>query len=294
LEKKARIGLFSPAGPHKPREAAEALEKLRGLGARFHPLPARGKGPLKYLAGPDRLRLEDVEANAGLSGPGALMATRGGYGSMRLLEALDRGPRKFSEAAIVGSSDVTALHLFRLAKENIGGWHSPNLVHYAKTGADLNSFRGLFGGKKREWVFSGSDVLAFEKVEGRLLGGNLTVFSHLCGTRFCPDARDSILLLEDVNERPYAIDRYLTSLILRGVFRRAAAVVFGEFVGCGKKDELDRVLGDFSERVGIPVLKNAPFGHGLLSEPWFYGEKGTLRKDGDAFKLSFSGGRTTR
>jgi muramoyltetrapeptide carboxypeptidase len=288
LTKEDRIGLFSPGGFASPKLIKEGARVLKSLG--FEVIPsevtfapdARASGPIgsfDYLSASDTVRLDEIRSL--MKGPfDALLAVRGGHGSLRILPRLDPLWSGFPEKPILGFSDVTALHLARLAKTGIGGWHAPNLLYYAKSNfKNYNDY--ILGERKREWFFSPGKVVRPGEAQGPVLGGNLTLFASLYGTEYCPDSKGKILLLEDVGEKPYSIDRLLNTLSLRGAFRGALAVIFGKFIRCGFPRIVRDIAKDFFSSFEIPVLINAPFGHGIENIPWFYGELAELRIDKD-------------
>jgi muramoyltetrapeptide carboxypeptidase len=206
----------------------------------------------------------------------ALLAVRGGHGSLRLLPLLEPLWKSFpAHKPIIGFSDVTALHLARLSAAGAGGWHGPNLLYYTRKN-HKNYLEFLRGLKPREWLFGKGEVLVPGDTAGPVMGGNLTIFAHVYGTGYSPPSKGRILLLEDVGEKPYAIDRLLTTLLLRGAFEGALGVVLGSFASCGNPGELRDLILHFFQSFKIPVLINAPFGHGIENRPWFYGERGVL------------------
>jgi muramoyltetrapeptide carboxypeptidase len=179
-----------------------------------------------------------------------------------------------------------------LASTGIGGWHAPNLTTFGRFGLNKarEAFSRLFGENNRPWVFPKEAVLRPGKAQGPLLGGNLTIFANLYGSRYCPSTEGSILLFEDVNEQPYSVDRLLTGLFLRGAFQGVEAVVFGSFENSGEDGLVLEVLSDFAKYFSVPVLSAAPFGHGEDNSPWFYGEMASIAAEPSGAVLKFSAG----
>jgi muramoyltetrapeptide carboxypeptidase len=225
-------------------------------------------------------------------GVSELLAVRGGFGAMRMLRHLSPFWHVFPHnKPVIGFSDVTALHLARLSATGAGGWHAPNLTAFARLSPSeatraLNVMRGE---DPRPWPFGEGEVLVPGEAQGPLVGGNLTVFACLWGSPHCPDTEGAVVLLEDVNEQPYAVDRLLTSLSLRNAFRRASALVFGDFVGCGDQAEIRAILSECARAAGVPAVMDAPFGHGDRCAPWWYGERGRLSAGPGGGKLEFPG-----
>ncbi|MDR1313975.1 MAG: LD-carboxypeptidase, partial [Deltaproteobacteria bacterium] len=245
-----------------------------------------------YLAGADETRLMGLLEMMDNPGISELLAVRGGFGAMRLLRDLAPFWHVFPRnKPIVGFSDVTALHLARLRATGTGGWHAPNLTTFARISPEeaLRAAAVLKGEDARPWEFPEGDVLVRGDAGGVLTGGNLTVFACLWGSQFCPETEGAIVLLEDVNEHPYEIDRLLTSLALRRAFKGARAIVFGEFSNCGDPAEIRAILSECARSAGVPAVAGAPFGHGERCAPWFYGERGRLACGPSGASLEFTG-----
>ena len=289
-DKSAKLALFSPSGPKDQEESEAGLKMLKALGASAGPPPPE-TAFRPYLSGPDsarlRLFLEGMEDEAA----SALLAVRGGYGAMRLLPALRTLWDSFPPKPLIGFSDITALHLARLALSGRGGWHAPNLCTLGRLGLEKSreAFSAIFGGKRSPWAFPKDSVHNPGSAGGSLSGGNLTLFSQLYCTPYFPESNGAVLLFEDVNEKPYVIDRMLLGLTLRGAFKGAKAVVFGSFEGSSDPFLVQTVLADFAAGVDFPVLSGAPFGHGAENEPWFYGEAAEITSSADGAVLSFKG-----
>ncbi|MDR1166367.1 MAG: LD-carboxypeptidase [Deltaproteobacteria bacterium] len=288
LPREARLGLFAPAGPTQSVQRQEGATIVRDWGFSLE-LPPEEEPARGYLASPDRDRLERLLDLMGENKTDALWATRGGYGSMRLLPALQGLWKDFPPKPIIGFSDITALHLARYNATGIGGWHASNLNTLGRLGwaRGRKDWDPLLGKAVSPWLFEPDAVLRQGRAEGPLLGGNLTLFACLYGTRYCPDVKGAILLLEDLDEAPYRLDRLLTGLSLRGAFDGLAAVVFGEFFNCGDKSLVREILSEFADARDYPVAREAPFGHGFVNSPWFYGEKGVLEAEDSGGRLCF-------
>jgi muramoyltetrapeptide carboxypeptidase len=124
--------------------------------------------------------------------------------------------------------------------------------------------------------------------EGPLLGGNLSVLTRLLGTPFLAPLEGAILLLEDVGERPYRLDRMWTHLALAGVFRRVRGIVLGEFTGCEEKEadySSADVLRELAAATGLPCAAGFPIGHGAENQPVPLGVR--VRLDAGSRRLTF-------
>ena len=221
-----------------------------------------------YLAGRDHERAADLQLPAGESIPPALWAcVRGGWGSARLLEA----PLAQPPGWLLGFSDVTSLLLDRVARGQGGGIHGPMLTTLAAEPAwSQERLRALLFGEPLE-ALQGEGWRA-GIAEGPLLVANLTVATHLLGTPHLPSLRGAILILEDVGEAPYRIERMLTHWRLSGALRQLAGLGFGSFEGCEEADSrageaashrfsVEQVLRERSLDLELPVVAHLPVGH---------------------------------
>jgi muramoyltetrapeptide carboxypeptidase len=201
---------------------------------------------------------------------------------MRLLGSLTLSTPKH----LVGFSDITALHLTAQAK----GWcslHAPVLTQLGKQPADVveRLFACLEGASVAP--LRGTRTVVPGVVEGPLLGGNLSVLTRLIGTPYLPSIEGCVLLLEDVGERPYRLDRMWTHLVLAGLLRGVKGVVFGEFTGCDEKGgsaTSAEVLDELAQVLGVPCAAGFVIGHGEVNQPVTLGA--TVRLDATTQTLS--------
>jgi muramoyltetrapeptide carboxypeptidase len=227
-----------------------------------------------FLAGDDAQRgaafaaaLRDPEARA-------VFCARGGYGATRLLPGIPWDELERAPKWVIGFSDVTALHACA-ARAGVRSVHAPNVTGLSRgvSASDrLALMRALEGGELGAW--EGLRVLVAGEARGPIVGGNLAVLAALVGTPFLHVPRGAVLALEDVTERPYRIDRMLTSLRLAGVLERVAAIVCGEFTSCDPGPDgvtVDEVLARNLSPLGVPVVCGAPFGHGAINRAFVHG-----------------------
>ncbi len=256
-------------------EAGMAVLRQWGLQLQGDPRDL-GERRWGYLAGRDAERAADLRpARDGAQAPGLLACVRGGWGSARLLEH----PLSVAEGWLLGFSDVTSLLWHRLASGRGGAIHGPLLTTLsAEPSWSRERLRALLFGEPLE------DLQAEPWVggvaEGPLLAANLTVATHLLGTPHLPTLDGAILILEDVGEAPYRIERMLTHWRLCGALQRLGGIGFGSFEGCddpreeGESGEgvsdpvrfgLEEVLRERTADLGIPVLAGLPVGHGPVN-----------------------------
>jgi muramoyltetrapeptide carboxypeptidase len=234
-----------------------------------------------YLAGSDERRLNELAAYLAAPEIRALIAVRGGYGLSRIVHRIDGSSLRENPRWIVGFSDVTALHVeaVRLGVASVHGpmvaalgradyWTRTHLISTLE--APLAPFR-----------LPGLRMLHPGTAEGPLAGGNLTML-HACATAgrlALPPG--CILLLEDVTERPYRLDRMVTTLLVGGHLARVSGVLLGDFTDCGPGPDgvtAEEVLRERLGVLGVPVLAGAPVGHGARNLPVVLGRR--LRLDG--------------
>lgn len=272
------VALVAPASANFLQaeiEAAQALVEALGLKPRPGAHLASRYG---YLAGRDRERAADV--NAAFADPEvrALLAVRGGWGCARLLPLLDYAAIARQPKILLGYSDVTALLLALHARTGLVTFHGPiALSAWTPFTASL-ARRLLFDAEAPEYRNNVQDdgrlvprqyrtrTLTPGTARGRLLGGNLTVLSHLVGSPYLPDWRGALLFLEDIHEDIYRVDRMLTHLRLAGILESVAGVVFGTCSECEPGQgygslTLEEVLDDHIASLGVPAFSGAMIGH---------------------------------
>jgi len=279
-----RVAVVAPAGPFD-RESFEA--GLEVLAARYRPAFDEGLfARTRYLAGDDGRRLTELARALGDDSIRAVFAARGGYGSMRLLSGLRVAG--LAPKLVIGFSDVTAIHLALQA----AGWvsvHGPVVTELARQPAWAidRLFHLLESPDTPAPALEGATVNG-GVVEGPLVGGNLSLLTRLLGTRHLPVLDGAVLLLEDVGERPYRLDRMWTHLALAGILDRVAGIALGEFTGCEEPDEdyggAD-VLAALVAETELPCIRGLPIGHGTVNVPVPLG--GRVRLDGRAGRLAF-------
>jgi muramoyltetrapeptide carboxypeptidase len=240
----------------------------------------------RYLAGEDPRRLEELSRALLDREARAIFCARGGYGSARLLPDLPLADAAFS--AFVGFSDVTSLHgaLQALGRVSI---HGPVLTQLGKQPPEVREalFR-LLESSEAPPPLTGSATYVPGMAEGHLVGGNLSVLSRLIGTSYMPPLDGAVLLLEDVTERPYRLDRMWTHLRLAGVFSRVRGIVLGDFTACEERNggySSADVLRDLAREAGLPCAAGFPIGHGELNYPVPLGTQ--VRLEADAARLTF-------
>jgi muramoyltetrapeptide carboxypeptidase len=278
LESGDLIGIISPASsPDKLEKIENGVKYLEKLGYRVKIGENVGKVH-GYLAGTDDERLSDLHSMFKDKNVKAIFSIRGGYGSGRLLDKIDYGLIKKNPKIFVGYSDITSLQMAILKKTGLITFAGPMLATDFSSAvnefAEENFWSVITSSKKigklhnpREEKFY---ALNSGRGEGPILGGNLAVLGSLMGTDYLPNLKNSILLLEDIGETPYRIDRLLNHLKLAKVFELVKGVILGRFVDCYEKDKsketikLNEVIEHYFSGLKIPVLYS--FSHGHIKE----------------------------
>lgn len=271
------IAVIAPAGPVDPGEMRPGLEHLDRLGYRVLPAPHLYDRKA-YLAGEDRARLDDLHAAFRDPRVNAVICARGGYGIHRLLPGIRYPIFRKNPKILAGYSDITALILSVYRKTGLVTFHGPMLRECAgKSTANLDGLIRVISSKRPFGVdLRGSDVLRKGRAEGTLIGGNLSLISHLVGTGYLPNLRGAILFLEDVGEPLYRIDRMLNHLRLCGYLKKVSGIVAGRFEDSGDPSAIRDLLLEAVSGLRIPVVHGAPFGHGPENQPLPVGIHATL------------------
>ncbi len=297
------IAFVAPASGLDRERMALARERLEARGYRVVE-----SGDLYvsegYLAGSDERRAEELMNAFRDPQVAAIFAGNGGYGTMRLLERLDYAFIRAHPKLVVGFSDLTALHAALNRRAGLVTLHGPTAMSGLGRGEGMDPVaeRWFFHAVERPagvpWVIDAAEAASAPaetalpavgtaaeaeappappgswgrgRARGRLVGGNLSLISALEGTPFAVDLRDAILLIEDVREAPYRIDRMLRQLQLAGKLVGLRGAVLGQFTrNYDREDEaprddprwtVDGVLRQYFADAGIPVLVSFPIGH---------------------------------
>lgn len=267
-----RVALVAPAGPVSEKRIAAALERCAALG--LEPvIGAAARQRTGYFAGPDSSRAADVQWAISDESIDAVWALRGGYGAMRLLPRLDLSPLQARLRAVIGFSDITALHL-ALVERGLVSFHGPHPGESVPAATDECFRRVLFDGAPAGVLPLPEDgeapvTLVGGVAEGPLVGGNLALVAASCGTPAALHAEGRIVFLEDVGEPGYRIDRMLTQLRMAGALDGAVGLALGKFTEVPPYAD-DRpvveIVGELAEELAIPAVIGLPIGH--VADNW--------------------------
>jgi muramoyltetrapeptide carboxypeptidase len=267
----ARVALIAPAGPLRtPDELTASVAHAASLG--WEPLPAQHVHKRDgYLAGTDRERTHDLNAALQDNRIDGIWCVRGGYGAMRILADVDYDAMRRHPKALIGYSDITALHAAFAERSGVITYHGPTaraeLTPFARRSLETAVVtQGDSCGAAPE-----ARTLRTGRASGRVVGGNLALLAALAGTPYAPRYDDAILVIEDVGEPNYRIDRMLRQLALSGALARVAGIAFGQFTeGSDPHDAasraLDAVLREAADIAGVPTIAGIPLGH--VADQW--------------------------
>lgn len=283
--------MIAPSGPLDADAFARGLAVLRdelGLEVRMRPDIHARRG---YLAGDDARRAEEWREAAADAEARAVFCARGGYGAMRILDRVDPAPMLDPPRWLVGYSDTTALHA-ALNRAGLVTVHGPSVQQLSvlPTGAKDHLRALLFGRAAAEPArrglpgpgegVLGTAVIRPGRASGALLGGSLTLLAHLCGTRWLPSLAGAVLFIEDVDEKPYRLDRYLTQLRLAGALDGLRGVCVGQLTRCDDDARPDRagadVVRELVRDLGVPAIEGVAAGHERMNLALPLGARATL------------------
>ncbi len=289
------IAVVAPSSPALTLETYEAISRtLSALGFNVV-FGAHAKESLGFLAGPDKHRLQDINEAFRSPSVKAVVCIRGGYGTGRILSAIDFAALQTHPKIIIGCSDITALLCGIATEAGLVCFHGPtaqslsdakcpaftaqSLLRVITDATSIGTSLLVGAGDSTSSI----DVVTPGDVSGPLVGGNLVTLISLIGTRYMPSFDESILFLEDVGETPFRIDRYLTHLLSLGLLDKVRGFALGTFERCSYRPEeahlkqsLRDVVIDRLAPLGKPILLGLPFGHTPLNATLPIGVQATL------------------
>ena len=276
LKKGDVIGIISPASfPTDVSKIHKGVEYLEKIGYRVEVGENVGQEQ-GYLAGTDEQRISDIHAMFANKRVKAIMCLRGGYGSGRLLDRIDYSLIRKNPKIFVGYSDITSLQMAFLQKAGLVTFAGPMIaVDFCRDEVDEFTeeffWRMITSNRKIGKIINPESEPFYSLTKGRgigrLIGGNLALFTSLLGTPYFPKTKDYILIFEDIGEPPYRIDRMLNQLKLSNVLTKAKGVILGRFVDCYETDEskktltLNQVIENYFGKLKLPVIYNIKHGH---------------------------------
>ncbi|HET7385795.1 MAG TPA: DUF4031 domain-containing protein [Nocardioidaceae bacterium] len=279
------VAVVAPAGPVGESQFEDGLDVLRSWGLQVRTAVGDVHPELGYLAGTDDQRARELTRAWCDPDVRAVFCGRGGYGSQRMVDLLDAvalaeaGPK-----LLVGFSDITALHQWFGLRLGLATVHGPVVTSLAADAESADHLRALLfhGGPVR---LAGGAPLVPGSADGVLSGGNLALLASSIGTAEAETARGTIVVLEDVAEDVYRVDRMLTQLLRSGWLAGVRGVVLGDFSDCAPAELVRPMLLDRLAALGVPVLMDAPIGHAPRNLAFCYGVPAHLDADAGTLEL---------
>ncbi|HEY7592544.1 MAG TPA: LD-carboxypeptidase [Actinophytocola sp.] len=290
LEPGDMVAIVAPSGPPPPELVDSSVAVLQDWGLRVrvgkHVLDRHPDLP--YLAGQDAHRAADLQDAWCDPDIAAVISARGGYGAMRMADLLDwdamaqAGPKVFT-----GSSDITALHAAIGERLDVVTVFSAITAGPSFDQTAQKYLRATLFEPESMLELTGPAVATMNhgSATGLLVGGNLSLLSSCVGAAG-PAPDGSIVLLEDVNEEPYQLDRMLTQLLRAGWFTGVAGIALGSWSGCGEPSDVYAVMADLLGGLGIPMVWELGFGHVPAQLTIPLGVEATLDADAGTLTLA--------
>ncbi|MDQ0270521.1 muramoyltetrapeptide carboxypeptidase [Cytobacillus purgationiresistens] len=270
LKKGDTVGIIAPASPPNQENLQRSFAFLEELGLNIK-MGEHVYDQYGYLAGSNGNRLKDIHNMFQDQEVKAIICAGGGYGTARIASDIDYSIIAENPKIFWGYSDITFLHTAFHQKTGLVTFHGPMLASdLGKIDAHSYSkqyMNQLFEPKRLEYTgdLSELEVMVPGKAKGKIVGGNLSLLVSTLGTEFEVDTEDKLVLIEDINEEPRAVDRMLNQLYMAGKLDAAAGFVIGDFNNCIPDREqslsLDEVLDHYIGKANKPAVKGFEIGH---------------------------------
>lgn len=268
------IGLAAPASPvDKPEKVDASVRKLEEFGFRVK-VGRSCREKYGYLSGPDEVRAEDINSMFDDREVDGIMCLRGGYGTPRILDRLDYDIIRRNPKVFVGYSDITAIHIAINQLCGLATVHGPmpssDMLEDFDEFSKCSFFRTVMCneplGELKNPPETDITSLVGGKSRGVVVGGNLSLIAATIGTPYEINTRGKLLLLEEVDEEPYSIDRMLTQLRLSGKLDDCCGIILGDWRNCDAKDPersltLEEIFENDIKPLGKPIISNFKAGH---------------------------------
>ncbi len=266
-----KIAIVSPAGAARPKDVYSAVTVLQSLG--WEPYVAEyALGRYGTYSGTDAQRLSDLKEAILDPDTKAIICTRGGYGAVHLLDSLASLPLRSNAKWIVGFSDISALHAL-MSSHGIASIHGPMAKHISAENGDNDECRALaalLSGDSIEYNIPAHELNRCGSVTATLAGGNMAVLTQLIDTPYDMLRPGTVLLIEDIGEPVYKIERMLYQLRMNGVLGRLSGLIVGEFTDYKPDDNypsMEAMIAEMVKDFDYPVAFGVPVGHGDRNLP---------------------------
>jgi muramoyltetrapeptide carboxypeptidase len=269
LKKGDTIGITCPAGYMAKEKAQTCIDTLQQWGFEVMAGKTLGSSSANYFSGTDEERLNELQAMLDDDSIKAILCGRGGYGVSRIIDQLDFSRFRKKPKWVIGYSDITVLHAHIYSNFKIASIHSPMAAAF-NNGEYKNeyiaSLHKAIIGKKANYKCAAHPYNKQGTATGELIGGNLSLLTHLVGTPSDIKTKNRILFIEDIGELIYSTDRMLYQLKRSGKLDGLAGLIIGGFTDVRDTDRpfgkpIDGVINDVVKEYGYPVCFNFPVSH---------------------------------
>ncbi len=261
----AKIAIISPARRAQQPHVTEAMKVLEAQGWKPYLTP-HAMGENGTFSGSPEQRFADFSQAWLDDSTQAIICTRGGYGAVHLLDQIDALALRSKPKWLVGFSDISALHAL-LSNQGIASVHGPMTKHISVNNGNNDDFRALVSiltGRGADYTFDSHPLNRHGSATGPLCGGNLSVIADLIATPYDAIHPGSILLIEDIAEPVYKIERILYQLRMSGVFDKIAGLIVGEFTDYRpdvNHKSMESMIAKVVEGYDFPVAYGITVGH---------------------------------
>lgn len=295
LKKRDRIGIVSPAKAISPSEVKAAVRVLQRWG--LVPVFGRHLYSVKnQFAGTDAERAEDIQEFLNDNSIKAILSSRGGYGSARIIDELDFSNFMKFPKWFIGYSDITVFHNHIHTHFNIETLHAVMPINFPLDFSENNAVKSLkdaLFGKLTTYKFSDEcKVLREGNAEGLLVGGNLSMLYSLSGTNSDIDTKGKILFIEDLDEYLYHIDRMMMNLKKSGKLKDLNGLIVGGMTDMNDNaipfgSSAEEIIWDAVKDYNFPVITDFPAGHQEENRALFFGANIQINAKEGEFELRF-------
>ncbi len=294
LKEGDKIGLVSPAGRIEAKQVRAAVRVLQRWGLK----PVFGRHIFSkdfQFAGSDKVRASDIQEFLDDKSIKAILATRGGYGSARIINQLDFSELLMHPKWFIGYSDVTVFHNHlhtHFSLESLHATMPKNFPEDATENSSVESLRKALFGELTAYSFSSCKVWRAGEAEGSIVGGNLSILNSLAGTSSDIDTQGKILFIEDIQEYLYHTDRMMQNLKLSGKLNNLKGLIVGGMTDMQDNDDpfgktAEEIIWDAVKEYEYPVVMNFPAGHQEPNLALYLGRNTHLFADSEHIVLKF-------
>jgi muramoyltetrapeptide carboxypeptidase len=294
LKKGDTIAITCTAGYMLLEKTKACIKKLKEEGYQVIVSPTVGGNSKNYFSSSDAERLQEMQNYLDNKNVKAILCGRGGYGTGRIIDALDF--KKFCKNPkwLIGFSDITLLHSHVVSNYKIATLHAPMAAAFANkehNPENIISLLDALKGKKNNYEVKHNALNKTGIAKGKLLGGNVALLANTIGTKSDIDTKNAILFIEDIGEQLYAVDRMMYQLKRAGKLKNLAALVVGDFTDMQDTDRpfgktIYEIISDIVAEYDYPVCYDFPVGHGNENRALKVGVKYSLVVDKDGGRLT--------